>query len=137
MKVQHIKTNINEAVEKKFKMDEESFFEGHNFITYGKEIKLVDIDIPLIKIDKDSMVVKWTGKPELHNDGMYAFHIDVKSVTADSIEDGESPAGPLNFNGFERVVTKRKNVEVPEVQVFIVSVQIYTQQKKIHIEFSI
>lgn len=137
MKVEHIKTTINEAFNKKIKLDEESFFEGHNFITYGKEINLVEIDLPLIKINKDSLTIKWVGKPELHNDGVYAFNIDIKSVVAESEEDGESQAGPLNFNGFEHVVTKRKNVEVPEVQVFIQSVFISTQDKKIHIEFAI
>src|SRR5258706_11575864 len=100
MKVEHIKMTINEVVSKKMKMDEESFFEGHNFITYGDEINIIDIDMPLIQIKKDSVVVKWIGKPELHNDGVYAFNIDVKSVTAQSEEDGESQAGPLNFNGF-------------------------------------
>lgn len=137
MKVQHIKTTINEVINKKIKIDEESFFEGHNFITYGKEINLVDIDLPLIKIKKDSLIVKWTGKPEFHNDGMYAFNIDVKSVTGESEEDGKAQAGPLNFNGFEHVITKRKNAEIPEVQVFIQSVYIATQEKKIHIEFTI
>lgn len=137
MKVEHIKTTINEAFDKKLKMDEESFFEGHKFITYGKEINLIDTDLPLIKIKKDSVVIKWIGKPELHNDGVYAFNIDIKSVTAESEEDGEAQGGPLNFNGFENVITKRKNAEVPEVQVFISSVYIATNEKKIHIEFTI
>ena len=119
-------------------MDEESYFEGHDFVTRGKDISgTIDIDLPLIKINKDTLVVKWNGKLELHNDGVYAFNIQIKSVTADSEEDADSQtqSGPLNFNGFDFVVTKRKNPEVAEVQVFIDSVYVNTQEKKVHIEF--
>jgi hypothetical protein len=138
MKVQNIKTNINEAMNKKIIMDEESYFEGHDFVTRGKDIGgTIDIDLPLIKINKDTLIVKWNGKLELHNDGVYAFNIQIKSVTADSEEDADSQtqSGPLNFNGFDFVVTKRKNPEVAEVQVFIESVYVNTHDKKVLIEF--
>jgi hypothetical protein len=139
MKVRDIKTNLNEAVKAKIKMNEDSHFEGHNFITYGKEIAMVNIDLPLITIDKNSVIVKWVGKLELHNDGVYGFDIDVKSFSANSEKDKDeqTPAGPLNFNGFEFEIKKVKNPEAADVQVFIDSVYIATQEKRIYVEFKI
>lgn len=139
MKVEHIKQSINEAVGKKMSLDEESIFDGHNFVTHGKEISMVDIDLPLVRIDKDTVVVKWVGKPELHNDGVYAFHIDIKSMTASSEEDvdSETQATPLNFNGFEFIIKKIKNPEVAEVQIFISNIYVVTQEKKIYVDFTI
>lgn len=132
MKVQHIKTNINEAVNKKIKLDEDSFFEGYSFVTNGKDITTVDIDSPLFTIDKDSIVVKWSGKLEMHNNGVYAFNVDVKSVAAM----GEDQA-PLNFNGFDFDIEKIKNPELQEVQIFIRSLFIATEEKKIYVKFTI
>src|SRR5258705_7826060 len=128
MKVQHIKININEAVNKKIKLDEDSFFEGYSFVTNGKDITVVDIDSPLFTIDKDSIVVKWSGKLEMHNNGVYAFNVDVKSVAAM----GEDQA-PLNFNGFDFDIEKIKNPELQEVQIFIRSLFIATEEKKIYV----
>jgi len=132
MKVQHIKTNINEAVNKKIKQDEDSFFEGYSFVTYGREITTVDIDSPLFDIDSDSIVVKWSGKLEMHNDGVYAFNVDVKSITASSEDQA-----PLNFNGFDFDIEKIKNPEVQEIQIFIQSLFIATEEKKIYVKFTI
>lgn len=139
MKVDRIKSNINEAVNKKMKVDEESFFEGHSFVTYGREINSITIDAPILSIKKDTVVIKWSGKLELHNDGVYAFNIDVKSMVGDSEEESNSEvqSSPLNFNGFEFEVKKRKNPEVPEVQIFIDNVHVSTQEKKIYIEYII
>ena len=139
MKVRNINQHINEAVNSRMKMDEDSLFDGHNFATYGKNITMIDIDMPLVRIDKESVIIKWLGKPELHNDGVYGFAIDVKSMTATSEEDTDSQveAGPLNFNGFEFVVKKVKNPEAADVQIFIESVYVSTQEKKIYVEFMI
>jgi hypothetical protein len=139
MKVVNIKKSINEAINNKLKMDEESHFEGHNFVTYGKNITTVDIDMPLVKINKESLIIKWIGKLELHNDGVYGFAVDVKSMTADSEEDPDSQTenGPLNFNGFEFVVKKVKNPEAADVQVFIEHIFVSTKEKKIYVEFII
>lgn len=139
MKVKNIKTNINEAINKKMKLDEDSFFEGHDFVTRGKDIKLVDIDLPLVKINKESVILKWKGKMELHIDGVYGFNLDVKSLTADSEEeaDSQTQSSPLNFNGFDFVVTKIKNAEIPEVQVFVNSIYVATVEKKIYVEFAL
>ncbi len=139
MKVNAIKASINEAVNNRIKMNEDSNYEGHNFVTYGKGITTIDIDMPLIIIDKDSVIIKWTGQLELHNDGVYAFNIDVKSMVGNSEEDTDSQVqtSPLNFNGFEYIVKKVKNPEVAEVQVFINTVYVSTKEKKIYVEFSL
>jgi len=139
MKVRNINTNINEAINKKLKMDEDSIFDGHRFVTLGKDITTIDIDLPLVKIDKNSVIVKWIGKLELHNDGVYGMTIDVKSMTANSDEEksSEVQSGPLNFNGFDFVIRKTKNGDIPDVQVFIESIYVATQERKIYVEFII
>lgn len=120
-------------------MDEDSIFDGHRFVTLGKDITTIDIDLPLVKIDKNSVIVKWIGKLELHNDGVYGMTIDVKSMTANSDEEksSEVQSGPLNFNGFDFVIRKTKNGDIPDVQVFIESIYVATQERKIYVEFII
>lgn len=137
MKVKDIKYTLNEAFKKKMEQDENSYFEGHDFVTYGKHITTVDIDSPMFVVDKDTVVIKWSGKPEIHNDGIYGFEVVVKSLTADSVKEEGIKDEPLNFNGFEYVVEKEKNPEAQDVQLYIESVFIETQQKKIHVRFKI
>lgn len=138
MKVKEIKKTINENVGKMM-IDEESFFEGHNFITYGKQIELVSDDLKGGHVDKDSLVVKWIAKFDIGNIGVFGVNIDVKSITAEigDDEDENVERTPLNLNGFEHIVTKRKNPEVEELQVFLSSVHINTAEHKIEYEFTI
>jgi len=138
MKVKEIKKTINENVGRMM-IDEESFFEGHNFITYGKQIELVSSDSEQGQVDKDSVVVKWIAKFDIGNIGVFGVNIDVKSITAEigDDEDEEIERAPLNLNGFEHVITKRKNPEVQELQVFLSSVHINTAEHKIEYEFTI
>lgn len=131
MKVKDIKSALNEAINTKMKISEDSHFEGYNFVTYGKEISAITMDLPLIQIDKNSVIIKWVGRMELHNDGVYGFEIDVKSLAADGDD------GPLNFNGFDFIMKKTKNPEATDIQVFIDSVFVATQEKKIYVEFLI
>lgn len=137
MKVAHIKNAINEVITKKIKMDEESHFEGYSFVTYGSDVNIVDIDHPLITVNKDSLVIKWNGKLDLHNNGVHGLTIDIKSITAktDEKSNSEVQSGPLNLNGFEFVVIKIKNPEAEDVQAFINAVHILTKEEKINVEF--
>lgn len=139
MKVNDIKKNLDEATFKKIKESEDSHFEGHSFVTHGKDITTVDIDMPLVLIDKLSVVIKWSGKLDLHNDGVYGLAISVKSMTANSEEEERSdvPSSPLNFNGFEFVVKKIKNPDMPDIQAFITDVFVSTKERKVYVEFAL
>ncbi len=138
MKVELIKSKINENVVKS-NLDEESFFEGHNFITYGKNIDMVSAELPQGQIDKESIVVKWVAKFDMGNIGIFGVNIDIKSITADTAEDEDSnvQSSQINFNGFEHNIIKRKNAEVQELQIFLSGVSIDTQAQRIDFEFTI
>lgn len=138
MKVSHIKSIINENIGKS-NLDEESFFEGHNFITYGKNIELITAELPQGQIDKDSVIVKWVVKFDMGNIGIFGVNIDIKSIVAEIGEDQDSNVQktPMNLNGFEHKIIKRKNGEIQELQIFLSSIHIDTNLKKIDFEFTI
>lgn len=136
-KIQLLKT-INEATTKKMVLDEESYFEGYDFVTNGKELgSFIETDMPNVKIDHRTVVVKWKLKFDMGHIGIYSSNIEIKSIVASTDGNETGQPQPLNLNGFQHNIAKEKNPEVNDIQVFIKSIYINTGKKQIDFVFTV
>lgn len=135
MKKIELEKKLTEAVGKKIVIDEESHFEGYDFMTNGHEMEAFDSNIEDGELIKRSIVVKWKLKFNMGHIGIYGANIEIKSVVASIEQNGQQV--PLNLNGFEYKITKLKNPEVEDIQIFIRSIYIDVASKQISLEFTI
>src|SRR5579859_5882132 len=135
MKKVDLKKMVSEAVTKKMTLDEESYFEGYEFVTNGHEMELFDSNSNEGELIKRSIVVKWKLKFDMSHIGIHGANVEIKSVAA-SIEKEGQPV-PLNLNGFAHSVTLTKNAEVDQLQIFIKSIYIDVAARQILLDFTI
>lgn len=135
MKKIELEKKLNETVIKKMNLDEESYFEGYDFITNGHEVENFDSNITDGELIKRSIIIKWKLKFDMGHIGIYSANVEIKSVTA-SIEQGDQQV-PLNLNGFEHKISMVKNPEVQQMQIFIKSIFIDVNAKQIILEFTL
>lgn len=159
MKKGRIISLINEKLEKTYisNMNEDSYYEGHKFVDYGKNIENVSVIMPSTdmleySINKNSLVINWGVKFEFRNSGIEGVQVSVLSIEANLITttstenpDKESLIAfndddqetPINFGEYQINVIKEKDLESKDFQMFITSVEVDAEQRVVNVVVSI
>ena len=146
MKKGKINTIISENVDKNYltNMNEDSYFDGHKFVDYGKNIQNISLMMPStdledFSIDKDKLSISWGVKFNFINSGIEGVQVEVLDINANIITsgEGESRKIPINFGEYKIEVVKEKNVESKEFQMFVSSIDIDVEQKTVNVIISI
>lgn len=125
-------------------MNEDSFYDGHKFVEYGKNIENISLIMPSsddddFSIDKDKLSINWGAKFEFRNSGVEGVQIEVLGIDANIITsgEGESRVIPINFGEFKIEVLKEKTIEVNDVNMFVKSIEIDAEQKLVNVVISV
>lgn len=147
MKKGRIMTVINETVEKTYtsNMNEDSFYDGHKFVDYGKNIENVSLIMPSTdagdySINKDKLMISWGVKFQFRNSGVEGFEVSVLGLEANlMISGGESEPDetPINFGEYKIEVVKEKNLENNDLEIFISSIEIDAERRIVTVVVSI
>jgi hypothetical protein len=147
MKKGRILTVINEKVEKTYlsNMNEDSYYEGHKFVDYGKNIENVSLIMPSTdmgdySINKDKLMITWGVKFEFRNSGIEGVQVNVLGIEANLMitgGDAEPQETPINFAEYEINVIKEKDLENKEFQMFITSIEVDAEQRVVNVVVSI
>jgi len=115
-------------------VNDDSFYDGHKFVEYGKNIPNVTL-IPTsggTSIDKNSLAITWGLKFQFINTGIEGAEINVLDLEA-KLTTGE----PINFGEYRFNVIQEKNPESKELQLYIDSIEIDTKQRIVNVIVSI
>lgn len=152
MKKRTLLNLIGEGVDKTYltNMNEDSYYDGHKFVEYGKNIDNVSLILRSqdenveYSINKERMRVDWGLKFEFRNFGVDGVQISILGMTADLITTTYSEVGhddeqetPINFAEYRFNVIKEKNVENNDLQMVITSVEVDAEQKIVNVAISI
>lgn len=142
MKKGKIISVVNETVEKTYlsNMNEDSYFDGHKFVDYGKNIENISLIMPSTdeveySIDKKSLVIKWGARFEFRNSGIEGVLVEVLDLQANLIANEEST--PMNFGEYQIQVIKEKNVESKDLVMYVTSIEVDVEQKLVNVVVSI
>jgi hypothetical protein len=142
MKKGRILSVVNETVEKTYlsNMNEDSYFDGHKFVDYGKNIENISLIMPSIdevdySIDKKSLVIKWGARFEFRNSGIESVIVEILDIQANLIANGET--SQINFGEYQIQVTKEKNVENKDLTMYVTSIEVDAEQKIVNVVVSI
>lgn len=125
---------LNEVNEKPYQnVNDDSFYEGHKFVEYGKNIPNVSL-IPLSgeTINKDKVIITWGIKFQFTNTGIDGVLISVLDLEA-SLSSGE----PINFAEYKFNVFKEKNPESEEIQIYVESVEVDVKNRVVNVVVNI
>ena len=146
MKKGKILSVIKEGVEKTYltNMNEDSFYDGHKFIEYGKNIPNISLimpstDVEYYSLNKEKLTINWGVKFEFRNSGIEGVQISVLGMEANlqsTAEEGTNET-PINFGEYKFNVIKEKDVENKELQIFITSIEVDAEQKLVNVTVSI
>jgi len=146
MKKSKINEIITENVKKNYlmNMNEDSFFDGHKFVDYGKNIENITLMMPStdledFSIDKDKLIITWGAKFNFINSGVEGVQVEVLNIDANIITtgEGESKNIPINFGEYNIEVVLEKNIEIKELQMFVTSIDIDVEEKTVIVIVSI
>lgn len=122
-------------------MNEDSYYDGHKFVEYGKNIDNVTLIMPTkndveYSINKESLIITWGIKFEFRNSGIEGVQISVLDLEATVRTTSEEDV-KLNFAEYKFNIIKEKNVESEEVQFFIGSIEIDVEQRIVNVTVTI
>jgi hypothetical protein len=140
MKKEKIIKIIKETVESKVltNLNEDSFYDGHKFIEYGKNIENVSIISPTdqeLSIDKNSLIINWGVKFIFRNSGIESVIINILNIDA-KISNVDDQEIQFNSSEFEIEIFKEK-LKNNDISIYINSVEIDLELKKINVVVSI
>lgn len=125
-------------------MNDDSFYDGHKFVEYGKNIQNINLippsnEIEKYSIDKEKLSITWGVKFQFRNSGIEGAIIDVLNLEAKLIttSGGTKQETPINFGEYVFSIIKEKNPEIKDVQISIESIEIDLEQKLVNIIVSI
>jgi len=125
-------------------MNDDSFYDGHKFVEYGKNIENISLIMPStdeedFTIDKDKLSINWGAKFEFRNSGVEGVKIEVLGIDAKIITsgEGESRSISINFAEFKIELLKEKSIEVNDVYMFVKSIEIDAEQKIVKVVISV
>lgn len=148
MKKRTLLNLITESTQKQHltNMNEDSYYDGHKFVEYGKNIENISLIMPSTddveySIKKNSLVINWGLKFEFRNAGIEGVQISVLDLEADLVTtnltvDDEQEV-KINFAEYKFNVIKEKNVENSEIQIFITSIEVDMEQRIVNVTVSI
>lgn len=137
---------INENTEqtKMSNMNEDSFYDGYKFVEYGKNIENISLIMPSTDtqdyaIDKEKVVIKWGAKFIFRNSGIEGVEINVLNLEAPIIGtgDGDKQDIPVNYGEYRFEITKEKNIESQDIQIFISGIEIDVENRIVNVVVSI
>jgi hypothetical protein len=137
---------IGEGVDKTYltNMNEDSYYDGHKFVEYGKNIDNVSLIMPSTdqadySINKEKLSISWGAKFEFRNSGIEGVQITILSMEANLITSGEieNEETPINFAEYKFNVIKEKNPESKDLQIFINSIEVDVEQRIVNVTVSL
>lgn len=137
---------IGEGVDKTYltNMNEDSYYDGHKFVEYGKNIDNVSLIMPSTdqadySINKEKLSISWGAKFEFRNSGIEGVQISILSMEANLITSGEieNDETPINFGEYRFNVIKEKNPESKDLQIFISSIEVDAEQRIVNVTVSL
>lgn len=146
MKKGTILSVINEAVENQslVNMNEDSYFDGHKFVDYGKNIKNISFMMPSTdteeySLDKDKLVIKWGAKFNFRNSGVESVDIAVLDLegSVTSTVNGQKQVQPINFGEYKIEAIKEKDVEHNDLRMSVLSIEIDAETKTVNVVITI
>lgn len=146
MKKKTLVSIINETVEKTYltNMNEDSFYDGHKFVDYGKNIENISLMMPStddedFSINKDKLSITWGAKFQFRNSGIEGVLIEVLGIDAAIVTsgEGESRTIPINFGEYKIEVLKEKSIEENDINMYVKSIEIDAEQRIVNVVISI
>jgi hypothetical protein len=123
MKKSKLLAIINEAMARgvEFNINDDSFYDGHKFVEYGKNIPVVR------NVNEESLVVTWGVKFQFRNSGIEGVQIAVLSL------EGKINGENVNFAEYKINVFKEPNPEIKDIQIYIESVEVNVEQRTVDV----
>lgn len=146
MKKRVLNTIINENIKNTYltNMNDDSFYDGHKFLDYGKNIENISLimsstDNEDFSINKDKLSISWGAKFQFRNSGVEGVVVEVLGIDAIIVTSGEGEPRsiPINFGEYKIEVLKEKTIEENDINMYIKSIEIDTEQKIVNVVVNI